>query len=107
PGDQVMPASSGDFRADPTTGAAPARDRLARLLVLAFAAVLLLVNLATPHELQYSDQGKQAQYVLDVLLNGHWTAPADLAIGESATKPPLYTWLPPGLAPHPGPAHQR
>lgn len=86
-------------RAHERTNAEPAdRGRIAFALALALATVLVLVNWTTPHELASSDQGKQAQYVLDVLVHGHWTAPANQTVGEAATKPPLYTWLAAGLA---------
>jgi 4-amino-4-deoxy-L-arabinose transferase-like glycosyltransferase len=62
-------------------------------IALALATALVAVNLATSHELAPSDQGKQAQYALDLFLHGNWLVPGDLAIGEAATKPPLYTWL--------------
>ena len=67
----------------------PVRRSLA--IVLAVALPLLALRLFTPYELQETDQGKQAQYALDVFANGHWLAPA--CLGEPATKPPLYTWL--------------
>jgi 4-amino-4-deoxy-L-arabinose transferase-like glycosyltransferase len=66
-----------------------ARDSL--LVVLAVALPLLALRLFTPYELQATDQGKQAQYVLDVVRNGNWLAPG--CLGVAATKPPLYTWL--------------
>jgi 4-amino-4-deoxy-L-arabinose transferase-like glycosyltransferase len=72
--------------------------RRATLIAFSLAVLVVAVNWATPHELAWSDQGKQAQYVLDVYLHQHWAAPSDLAIGEAATKPPLYTWIAAGLA---------
>lgn len=78
--------------------APPSGGRRYRLIALSIAAVVLVVNWATPHELAWSDQGKQAQYVLDALQHGHWISPTDQTIGEAATKPPLYTWIAAGLA---------
>lgn len=69
-------------------------DRTGRnslLVVLAVTLPLLALRLFTPYELQETDQGKQAQYALDVVQNGNWLAPG--CLGEAATKPPLYTWL--------------
>jgi 4-amino-4-deoxy-L-arabinose transferase-like glycosyltransferase len=66
-----------------------------RFLVAAAAAlalVLVVADLFAAHGLTLSDQGKQAQYLLDVVDNGNWLAPWDQARGEPATKPPLYTW---------------
>ncbi|MFN0007000.1 MAG: ArnT family glycosyltransferase [Planctomycetota bacterium] len=68
------------------------------MFALSLATAIVAINLATPHELAPSDQGKQAQYVLDVLLHENWIAPMNSATGEAATKPPLYTWLAAGLA---------
>jgi len=79
-----------------TEAACGGRKGLAIALCLAISVVA--IDLATPHELAPYDQGKQAQYVLDVLLHGNWIAPTNVATGEAATKPPLYTWLASGLA---------
>lgn len=65
--------------------------RRSLLVVLAVALPLLALRLFTPYEFQESDQGKQAQYALDVVQNGNWLAPG--CLGVAATKPPLYTWL--------------
>ncbi len=65
--------------------------RISLLVVLAVALPLLALRLFTPFELQETDQGRQAQYVLDVVQNGNWLAPG--CLGVAATKPPLYTWL--------------
>ncbi len=76
----------------------PSPDRKHALIALSIAAIVLVVNWATPHELNWSDQGKQAQYVLDALQHGHWISPTDQTIGEAATKPPLYAWIAAALA---------
>ena len=60
-------------------------------IVLALALPVLALRLVTPYELQETDQGKQSQYVLDVVQNGNWLAPG--CLGAAATKPPLLTWL--------------
>lgn len=45
-----------------------------------------------PYPLDQGDQGKQAQYVLDCVVNHHLLVPRELGT-LPATKPPLYTWL--------------
>jgi 4-amino-4-deoxy-L-arabinose transferase-like glycosyltransferase len=72
------------------------RTRRSLAIVLAVALPLLALRLLTPYELQETDQGKQAQYALDVFANGNWLAPS--CLGDPATKPPLYTWLAAGLS---------
>jgi 4-amino-4-deoxy-L-arabinose transferase-like glycosyltransferase len=61
------------------------------LVVVCVVVPLLAMRLFTPYEVQETDQGKQAQYVLDAVQNGHWLAPGEPS--HAATKPPLYTWL--------------
>src|SRR5262245_60066301 len=67
----------------------PARTAFAALLAVALS--LLALRLFTPYELQETDQGKQAEYALDAVRNGHWLVPG--CLGVPATKPLLYTWL--------------
>ena len=78
-----------------TTPARTAADAPRGLAAAVAALVLLLVaaDLLAPHSLTRGDQGKQAQYLLDAAGNGQWLAPWDVARGEPATKPPLYTWF--------------
>jgi 4-amino-4-deoxy-L-arabinose transferase len=63
----------------------------ARTLACAFAAVPLLIGLASPSDLDLYDQARQALYVVDAVDGGHWLAPRDPQ--RITTKPPLYTWL--------------
>jgi len=58
------------------------------------AAALLVVAVAAryPYPLDQGDQGKQAQYVLDCVVNHHLLVPSESG-STPATKPPLYTWL--------------
>jgi len=68
---------------------------MARATTWGVAAVaLLVVGVAGlwPYPLDQGDQGKQAQYVLDCVVNHHWLVPREMGT-VPATKPPLYTWL--------------
>ncbi len=72
--------------------ATPASDRRALALVLFVGLTLFGLRLASPSDLPDNDQERPASYVLDVVRNGHWIVQRD-AVGEIASKPPLYTWL--------------
>ncbi|RMF82137.1 MAG: hypothetical protein D6739_08550, partial [Nitrospirae bacterium] len=60
--------------------------------VAAIALAVAALALAWPYPLDEGDQGKQAQYVLDCVVNHHWLVPREIGV-VPATKPPLYTWL--------------
>jgi 4-amino-4-deoxy-L-arabinose transferase-like glycosyltransferase len=55
-------------------------------------ALVVLVRLLGPGDLDNNDQAKQALYVLDILDNGNWILPLERGF-QFASKPPLYAWL--------------
>jgi len=75
-----------------TTGPRPSPGTLVVLIVLAWAALWSVRLAAPPNFVDADHQERQAAYILDVLVNGHWIH-QESQIGELAGKPPLYTWL--------------
>jgi len=55
-------------------------------------ALVIVVRLLGPEDLDSNDQAKQALYVLDICESGRWILPREQG-NLPATKPPLYAWL--------------
>lgn len=60
--------------------------------LVALTVLVVGARIVFPYPLEFADQGRPAQYVLDCVANGNWLAPRDTTL-VPATKPPLYTWL--------------
>jgi 4-amino-4-deoxy-L-arabinose transferase-like glycosyltransferase len=61
-------------------------------MLLALLAMVLGVEILGPSDLYDKDQPKTMGYTADIVLNGRWILPRDVA-NQPPTKPPLYNWL--------------
>src|SRR3954451_7108082 len=62
------------------------------VMLLALVAMLLGVLIFGPSDLYDKDQPKTMGYTADIIRNGRWILPLDVA-NQLPTKPPLYNWL--------------
>src|SRR6478672_5763246 len=79
----------------PTTGpAAPARGAPLVMLAMLVALIVMLLGVLIfgPSDLYDKDQPKTMGYTADIIRNGRWILPLDVA-NQLPTKPPLYNWL--------------
>lgn len=66
------------------------RAWLAVLLVL--AAVIFLIRITGPDDLEDNSQSRNVGYAIDLVVRNHWLVQYDLQ-GRILSKPPLHTWL--------------
>src|SRR4051812_43451205 len=90
-----IPAPTADPIVPRTTRRPLRPDRTSVVLVamlVALIAMLLGVLIFGPSDLYDKDQPKTMGYTADIIRNGRWILPLDVA-NQPPTKPPLYNWL--------------